>query len=342
MSLKIALVGECWGAEEEIARKPFIGAAGQELNRMLKDAGIRREDCFLTNVFNLRPPGNDVEFFLAKKGAGVPLSTRFTTPLVQSKFLKQEFEGELIRLFQELEDLKPNLCVCLGNTALWALLNVTAISKLRGSVCYSKELPWLKCLPCYHPAAILRQYELRHTGVLDFVKAKNEGEFPEIKRIERTIILDPTLSDIEWFYQEHILTAKRLACDIETNYGEQITCIGFAPNKNLAICVPIYDYRKPTCSFWETIEEELEAWNLIAKILDSPCEKIFQNGLFDMQHLWQNYGIPTRNAGEDSMLLHHSLHPEAPKALDFLGSVYSSEVAWKTHKPKNKTIKRES
>jgi uracil-DNA glycosylase family 4 len=51
----IAIVGEAWGEQEERARAPFVGASGYELTRMLDEAGIRRADCFLTNVFNLRP-----------------------------------------------------------------------------------------------------------------------------------------------------------------------------------------------------------------------------------------------------------------------------------------------
>lgn len=337
---KIALVGEAWGQEEAYVRKPFIGAAGQELNRMLKDAGIARNDCYVTNCFNLQPPKNNIEFFLGPKAEA---SSLIPGPLVPAKYLKKEFEPELLRLYSELEELRPNLAVLLGNTACWALLHDTKISKLRGAVTYSKALPWLKCLPTYHPAAVLRQWDLRHVTVIDLQKAKLESEFSEVIRPPREIWLDPTIEEIKVFYERFVLKTDYMAFDIETNYGVQITCIGFAPSKDRAICIPIYDYRKANGSYWNPLEEELEAWDWIVKYLHSPCKKVAQNGLFDMQHLWQNYGITVTNGGEDCMLMHHSLHPEAPKALDFLGSVYSNEVAWKTHRPKGKkdSLKRD-
>ena len=327
------LVGEAFGQEEAVVNKPFIGAAGQELTRMLKDAGINRADVHLTNVFNEHPPRNNIEHFLTTKALG---SKKVPIPLLPSKFLDPKFEHHLDRLYSEIELLKPNLVIPLGNTACWALLHDTKISKLRGAVTQSKVLPGIKCLPTYHPAAVLRQYDLRHVTVLDLMKAKRQAEFPEIRRQVREIWLDPTLEDIEKFYQDHILPAKKIACDIETNYGNQITCIGFAPSPLLAICIPFYDMRKPDGSYWSTLEEELQAWGLVEKILSSPAAKIYQNGMFDLQHQWQNYGLPVTNAGEDTMLLHHSLHPEAPKALDFLGSVYCDEVAWKLLRTKGK------
>ncbi|MGH7748798.1 MAG: uracil-DNA glycosylase family protein, partial [Candidatus Dormibacteria bacterium] len=60
------LVGEAPGADEEYRGEPFVGASGQELNRMLSEAGIMRSECFVTNVARERPPNNDINFFFAK------------------------------------------------------------------------------------------------------------------------------------------------------------------------------------------------------------------------------------------------------------------------------------
>lgn len=337
MSCKIVIVAEAWGAEEEIAKRALIGPSGQELLRMLSDAGIPQSSIGLkTNVFNLHPPSNNLEYFLTSRGPEA--STIYKVPLVQAKVLKKEFEPELARLFAELEEFRPNLAILLGNTACWALLTDSRISKIRGTISNSSVLPWLKCLPTYHPAAVLRQYELRHTVILDLMKAREEAEFPDVRMPIREIWLDPTLEDIERFYTDYIENAEYLAFDIETNYGSQITCIGFAPSRDRAICIPFFDQRKPTNCYWGTIEEELSAWELVAKILGSRAKKIAQNGTFDMQHIWQTYGIHIENAGEDTMLLHHSLHPEAPKALDFLGSLYTNTPPWKTMKPKGRSV----
>lgn len=337
----IAIVGEAWGHEEEIAQQPFIGKAGQELNRMLNDAGLNRSDCHITNVFNARPKDNKIEEFFTLKKEG---SKRFTNPLTTGKYLRPELEFHVDRLLSELATLRPNLIILLGNTACWAVLRDSKISKLRGAVAYAAAdgLQGIKCLPTYHPAAVLRQYDLRHVTVLDFMKAKEECKFPDIRRPYREIWLDPTLDDIERFYLEHICGQPGpLSVDIETNYSTQITCLGFAPTKSLALVVPFFDLRFPEGSYWPTLEEELDAWDLVQIILSDPIPKLYQNGMFDMAIMWKHFGLTNKNAGEDTMLLHHALHPESPKALDFLGSVYTNEVAWKALKPKGKTFKRD-
>ena len=336
---KIALIGEAWGEQEEYARKPFIGPAGQELDRMLADAGISRTDCFVTNCFNLRPANNDIGTLCVPKSMGGTVPGR--SALVTGKYLRAEYSSEIDRLYRELEEVRPNIAVLLGNTACWALLGQTQVSKLRGAANISPFLPWLKVLPTYHPAAVLRQYDLRPVTVLDLMKAKVECDYPSLKRPPREIWLEPSLSDIRDFKSRFIDGCADLAFDIETSH-EQITCIGFAPDPGRALVVPFWDIRKPNGSYWPTLADELSAWKLVREILSGPESKVGQNGLYDIQYLWMRYGIPVNNYAHDTMLLHHSLMPEAPKGLDFLGSVYTNEVAWKMDRPRGKnTIKRE-
>ena len=77
-------------------------------------------------------------------------------------------------------------------------------------------------------------------------------------------------------------------------------------------------------------------------VLSGPEPKVFQNGLYDISFLWRSYRIKTVNAEHDTMLLHHALHPESPKGLDFLGSVYTNHASWKLMRPRGKqTIKRD-
>lgn len=339
MSYKIAIVGEAWGEHEAEVRRPFVGPAGQELNRMLADAGILREEVFLTNVFNLHPERNDLRTLCGGKRDGDTMGE--LPPLLPAKYLKRRYAPEIERLFRELRAARPNVVVAMGNTACWALLQTEAISKIRGAARLSPVVPGLKVLPTYHPSAVLRQYDLRHVTVLDLIKAKREGEFSELRRIPREIWLEPGLEDIRRFKREWIDGAACLAFDIETSHGE-ITCIGFAPSTGRALVVPFVDLRKPGCNYWPSLEDELEAWNQVQAILDGPEAKLGQNTLYDIQWLWKLYGIRVWNYSEDTMLLHHALQPESPKGLGFLGSVYTNEVAWKADRIRGKdTLKRE-
>ncbi len=337
MTCKIAIVGEAWGEHEERARAPFVGPSGYELTRMLDEAGIHRANCFLTNVFNLRPkPTNDIENLCTKEkvGSGLP-------PLKAGKYLQAQYLPELHRLMQELRNLKPNLAILLGNTAAWALLHNSGISKIRGTITESSAIRGLKVLPTYHPAAILRQWDLRAVTVLDLAKAKRESEFPEIRRPQRTVYIDPTLEDLEWYYDRYLLPATAIAADIETA-SDQITCIGFAPDAETALVIPFVDPRKPLASFWPTPEQEKAAWNFVRRVLTLPCRKTFQNGLYDVHFLWRSYGLAVTNWEDDTMLLHHALQPESEKGLAFLGSVYTNEASWKLMRSRGKTtIKRD-
>ena len=337
---KMALVGEAWGEHEERERRPFVGPAGWQLNSMLKDAGISRSECFLTNVFNLRPrPNNKIENICAPKKEvkhGLP-------PLSSGKYVRDEYLVELDRLYDELRQLKPNVTVALGGTAAWALLRDGRISKLRGAVSVSPIIPGLKVLPTFHPSYILQGgYDQRHVTVLDLQKARRESAFPEVKRPLRHIYTEPLLHELPWFEEKFIRRATRLGVDIETR-DDTITCIGFAPATNVALVVPFEDLRCPGGSYWPSIEQEIEAWAWVRRVLALPIPKVFQNGLYDMHRLWRGMGIATAMPEDDTMLLHHALQPESPKGLDYLGSIYTDEAAWKlTVRMKHKgTIKKE-
>ena len=63
---KVLFVSEAPGEQEENAQRPLVGAAGNEMARGLRRAGVRRGDCHITNVLLCRPPGNKLKKFLHK------------------------------------------------------------------------------------------------------------------------------------------------------------------------------------------------------------------------------------------------------------------------------------
>ena len=326
---QIMLIGEAWGADEERRREPFVGTSGQELTRMLKDAEINRSDCYLTNVFNLRPEHNDLSTLCGSdRSLGLP-------PLTKGKYLSPLYSGELDRLFAEIRSVGPNICVCLGNTPTWALLRSSGIRKIRGTVGWS-DVGGVKCLSTYHPAAVIRDWTLRAVTVLDLRKARRESEFPEIRRPHRLIYIEPSLEDLEDFYQEYLIGAPRIAFDIET-FQDQITCIGFAPSSRIAIVVPFVDPRCSGSSYWSSTDVEVAAWRWVSRVLSLPCPKAAHNGLYDIHFLWRSYGIDVTNFEDDTMLLHHALQPESEKSLGYLGSIYTDEASWKMMRARGKT-----
>lgn len=355
MSVRIALLGEAWGRQEAEANRPFVGATGDLLNRLCDEAGMlpqgaardlsralwskqydRRDRIYaeagirLTNVFNFQPRGNRIEDICGPRWGDLPA-------IRPGKYLRPEFTGELDRLRRELAAWKPNLIVGLGATAMWFAIGTGAITKRRGAVTSS---PYGKFLPTFHPASLLpgRQPDQRPVVVADLIKATRESAYPEVRRPCRTIYIPDDLLDIKEAYDQ-IERSQMISIDIETA-ANQITCIGFAWSPVQTLVLPIFDSSKPNQSYWATLHEEMIVWDFIRQICALPQPKVFQNGLYDMNFLWRQYGITVTNPLHDTMLLHHALNPESKKGLGFLGSLYTDEPSWKLMRPRGKgTVK---
>ncbi len=334
---RIMIVGEAWGKDEAIIHAPFVGAAGNELTRMLSEAGISRSSCYLTNVFNLQPqPTNDVFNLCGPKDADV---IRDMPPLAKGKYVYEKYRPELQRLWQEVIDVSPNLIIALGNTPLWALTGQVGIGRMRGAPAETTTPPGFKLIGTYHPAAVLRDWSIRSVVVADLFKCARQAAFPEVRRPRREIWIDPTIPDIQRFYDQFIVPSKKISIDIETAGQTQITCVGFAPSKDRAIVIPFVDWRKPGGNYWPTTHMEKLAWLLVEKYCHHAesvdCEVVGQNFLYDINWLLSKLGIVINNFRRDTMLKHHAINPELEKGLAFLGSVYTDEPAWKLMRSKD-------
>jgi DNA polymerase len=318
---KIALVGEAWGKDEAATGLPFQGNAGRILNGVLAQAGIARNECFITNVLNLQPkPSNDIKNCCGPRIGAIP----DMPAIAAGKFMRNEFAPELARLYTELEREKPNLIVALGATASWALLHTTGIAKIRGAPALSQ---WGKVLPTYHPQAVGYDWSLRPVLYADMCKARRESEFPDIRRPMREVWIEPKLDDL-YRFESYIIESSLISIDIET-IGDMVTCVGLAPSIDRALVVPFFDPLKSGKNYWLEAEDERAAWRWVKRICEGDQPKVFQNGLFDIHVLWRSMGIRVRNAQHDTMLAHHALQPEMKKGLAFLGSIYSNEATWK-------------
>lgn len=332
---KIAVVGEAGGVDELRLGAPFVGKSGGLLNKMLRDAAISRNDCLVTNVFRYHPRDNNISQFFIKKQAAKKGKWDEECPYSAfgaRGFVKPEMVEELDRLREELEQVKPNVVLGFGATALWALTGQEKIGSYRGYIMDSSLVPGLKVLCTYHPAYVLRVWRFLPTVMADIKKAAAESNSKTFKPERREIWIEPNLDDIRRFKSKYIDPLRGgkspLAFDIETDSDKQITCIGFAPSPQRALVVPIWDKTKKDLSYWNP-EDEKTAWNLVASILeDKDIPKVAHNGLYDIQYLLR-WDIKVRGVCNDTMLLHHVLQPELPKSLEYLSSIYCNERHWK-------------
>lgn len=322
---RLVFVGEAHGEQEQLTGLPFIGNAGQEFTRLCEEVGIDRRECLLTNVFAFRPLQNSIPTLCgSKKDVGAHYTL---APLKQGQYVLPEYLVEVNRLKEEIEYAPRNLVVALGAVAAWALLGKAGIGAQRGTTFASTLCPGIKVLPTYHPSYLFKMWQHRPIVLADLMKAERERHYPEVRRPERWVLVDPTLAEIETWFHEHALRAEWLAPDVET-LGGQIKIFGVAASASHAISIPFVDLTRSGGSYWRSQEEEICAWSWIARLMALPQPKIFQNGLFDLQYIL-DMGIPVVNATEDTMLLHHALYPELQKGLGFLGSVYTNEQNWK-------------
>lgn len=130
MNPPVMFIGEGPGADEDKAGHPFVGAAGQLLDKMIVAMGLQRQGCYITNVVKCRPPNN---------AAPRPDQAGPCLPY----------------LFAQIRRVRPRIIVALGATAAKALLGKpdVSIGRERGRF---HDLEGIPMLVTYHPAALLR------------------------------------------------------------------------------------------------------------------------------------------------------------------------------------------
>ena len=131
----LMVVGEGPGSEEDRSGRPFVGRAGELLNKQIQAMGLSREQIYIANVVKCRPPNN-----------------RTPTP--------QEADtcGHYLR--QQIEVIQPKVILTVGGPAVKLLTGKTeGITRLRGQwLAYDQVDPPIPLMPTFHPAYLLRAY----------------------------------------------------------------------------------------------------------------------------------------------------------------------------------------
>jgi DNA polymerase len=126
---RVMFIGEAPGADEDAQGEPFVGRAGQLLNKILAAIEMKREDVYICNILKCRPPDN-------------------RDPLAN------EMEICTPYLEKQIDLIKPEFIICLGRIAAqWLLKTNDSLTKLREKV---HEYKGAKLIITYHPAALLR------------------------------------------------------------------------------------------------------------------------------------------------------------------------------------------
>lgn len=128
---KIMFIGEGPGENEDLQGRPFVGRAGELLNKWIAAMGLKREQVYIANIIKCRPPGNREP---------APDETAACTPY----------------LVRQVEIIRPEVIITLGRPASQYMLQTkNSMGNLRGNW---HEWRGIKLLPTYHPAYVLRSY----------------------------------------------------------------------------------------------------------------------------------------------------------------------------------------
>lgn len=140
----VVFIGEAPGKNEDLTGRPFVGAAGKFLDELLAEAGLKRQDVFITSIVKYRPPNN-----------------RDPRP--------DEKEQSWPYLLRQLRVINPKLVVTLGRHSMGYFVPDRTITEAHGKLITGGEWP---VLPIFHPAAALYNGNMRQLLHQDFAALK--------------------------------------------------------------------------------------------------------------------------------------------------------------------------
>lgn len=322
------LVGEAPGADEEqwhvggkFDPQPFVGPSGRLLDNALIAAGLPRGASYVTNVVHYRPPNNKIEEWLTDSEAKAKRNDlkHFSNGMYYNDAVKDGLQ----ELLSDIETVRPEVIVALGNTPLWALTGEMGITKWRGSELWYGES--IRLIPVLHPAAVLRALENKPTMIHDLrVRVMDKMEHPELSRepewnfvTGRDFIKAATMLD--YIFRERT-DGQYLSIDVETKRG-RIDCFGLAWGMREGVCIPMIDTNND--SVWGAGEEK-ELTGIAQAILTHPRVKIIgQNFSYDAQYFQRDPAFGFRVVcAHDTKVAQHVLLPGTDKDLVTLSSLY--------------------
>lgn len=305
---RILIIGQAPGDTEIVTKSPFVGSAGKMLYACLKGAGVDKRRVFQTNLV-LCHPGKD------KKGNDLPPSPR-------------DIYNCHLRLKAEIQEIKPDIIVSLGNVATYELTGKEGIQSLRGGIYPLREAFEYKCsvLACLHPSFVMRQRQWVEIAIKDFQEISKVLMGTTTEEKEYNFLYDPQYGELErYLYQNNNL----LAFDSETTglnvRKDKVIGMSFSNEYNSSAAILLTD-NDPRLVLIKTVLE------------DESIKKVTQNGSYDCEIIFNSLGITVKGLQYDTRLAEQMMNPDLPTSLDHLRVVYTRIKPYKPHKKEMEQI----
>jgi uracil-DNA glycosylase family 4 len=318
VSPSLMIIGEAPGRYENEAGIPFVGPTGKILDECLFKAGIKRSDCYITNVIKYQPPLNDL-----KKLHLIGISI--------DESVKELWENEINKLH-------PNCILAIGDLALQSVCGVSGILNYRGSILTAND-GHTKVVSTIHPAALFSHgatdSEDSRGGLswvylklieADIIRAAEESLTSSLILPERILSIAHNSLDVHRFFREYSQLDKA-AVDIESINCVPV-CVGFAFNKQHAISIPLLRNIGPN-RLTDMGDNELdEVWRMIDEQLRR-VKIIGHNFMYDEYKLGL-IGFECPNVYSDTLIKTRVIFPELPdKRLCVVSSLWTREPYYK-------------
>jgi uracil-DNA glycosylase family 4 len=289
----VAIIGEAPGANEVIKQKPFIGASGDLLNKILESNNIERDKVYVTNACLCRPADNANPSAVAIKCCRA-------------------------RLMEELRSRQPETVLAFGAIAAKSVLGTTTgITKLRTGADYRSTELLCRVVPTFHPAAALRNPDYLPSILFDVGRLSRISVEWEPTRYQ--VVRDSDTAR-DCLYKQ-VKASPLLSLDVENHWEK-----GWPndPHNTELLCIGI-SHRPGTSLVYSQEVVQNEAFLKTLNECFPKTRWLMQNGKFDIQKLW-SVGVTNARLDEDTMLAHAAtderkgIHDLETMATELLGA----------------------
>lgn len=292
--------------------------SSRELDKLCRDAGITRANCWQSNVCKYFVPPNT-------KGKKIPWVTRATNHGIKVEECLEELQNEL-------NSIQPNVVLALGGAALWAMTGKTKIGNFRGSILHGRGF---KTIATYHPKDLsfnsdspeFMGYWNRQIMVFDFKRAFTQSHFSELILPSRTLSVCRSSYQLADFLKRHEGHINP-AVDIEARGTCLPACIGLAFTPNEGMTVPLWnagEYHEILGNIPDA--EMVSMWILLSNALAN-ADVVGQYFNYDRDKILR-LGFTVKSLFSDTLLKAFCINPELPKSLAFNTSIYTEEPYYK-------------
>lgn len=312
---RMMVIGESPYPDE---KRAYTSKYHQDLFAMFRALGIPQESLWYTYYCREFVPPND------------PRSTRKIPFHVRAKNAGVDTSKCHDQLWQEINQIKPNVILALGSTVLNSITGFKSLSDYRGSILYRNGV---KVIPTYSPSGLsvfgpleFKGYYHKYIIEHDIQRAWKQSVSSDYNPPRRNLHIIKSSWELESFLDRY-KHLKHPAVDIEARGRYLPDCVGLSLDPREGVTVPLWNHEEMQKIAVIPDSQMVQLWLLLSKFL-AESDVVGQNFKYDADKL-RRLGFTIRSLYSDLMFKSFTISPEFPKSLGFFASWYTEEPFYK-------------